>query len=676
MGMSRFFSLIGLTLGLVACGGGGGNAGSNPNIPVDPVVSTVVKTASLALTLVDGSGTLVANRGLSQTESRYLRMVLTDSSGAAVPFSRVAVTLDSSNARLVPAAGVDLTDAAGVLLMRIAPANVTASGLVQVTAAATVAGVAVTQTLDLQIAAGTVTLTGMSASPANVQNGQSVNVAVNVLVNGAQAASNALAVAFTSGCGTVSPASSLVDSSGRATGVIQTANAGNCSVLATAAGGVTSSAAFTVTAPPITGIRFVSATPAVIYQAGSVGANISLVSFKVVDSVGAAVQGQNVTVSLSNTDGGINFCASPSVGTSGVDGLVTFSVCAGTLPTNVQVRAVLNSNPLITTNSNLLTIQTGVASQRFFDLAASKLNFYAGGQFTSQVNGNSVDVTAFAADRQGNPVPDRTKIIFVTEGGQINSSSLSSCEISAGSCTVSLIGQAYRPLGSSAATGDPRPGRVTVLAYTDGEEHFIDANNNNRYDAGELFEDLGLPYLDKDESRAFVAAYTNLVTGTNDGESSYPLPAGASGALACPVNSNIGLSVAGTCNGTWDGNTKVRRALVIIFSGGEIGQPGGYDATIPAIHQTEVLAASAGAVTVRLSDFNGNPLPADTALTVQTFPVVAAGTCSATLQGATVGSTIEPTLHTATLKSCATGDMVRFTATVSGRASSLSVVVP
>jgi hypothetical protein len=630
----------------------------------------------LALTLVDGLGTVVANRGLSQTESRYLRMALTDSSGAAVPFSRVAVTLDSSNARLVPAAGVDLTDASGVLLMRIAPASVTAAGLVQVTAAATVAGLAVTQTLDLQIAAGTVILKGLSVSPASVQNGQSVNVAVNVLVNGAQAASNALAVAFTSGCGTVSPASSLVDGNGLATGVIQTVNPGNCSVLATAAGGVTSSAAFTVTAPPIIGIRFVSATPSVIYQAGSVGANISQVSFRVVNSVGTAVQSENVTASLSNTDGGLNFCGSPSVGVSGVDGVVTFSVCAGTLPANVQVRAVLNSNPLIATNSNLLTVQTGVASQRFFDLAANRLNIYVGGQFTTQVNGNSVDLTAYAADRQGNPVPDRTKIIFVSEGGQINSSSLSSCEISAGSCTVRLIGQAYRPLGSSAANGDLRPGRVTVLAYTDGEEHFIDANSNNRYDAGELFEDLGLPYLDKDESRTFVSSYTNLVTGTSEGETSYPLPSGASGAQACPANANIGLSVAGTCNGTWDGNTKVRRALVIIFSGGELGQPGGYHATIPATYQTAVLAASTGAVTVRLSDYNGNPLPADTALTVQTFPAVSAGACSATLDGSTVGSTIEPTQHTATLKSCVSGDMVRFTATVSGKASSLSVVVP
>jgi hypothetical protein len=61
---------------------------------------------------------------------------------------------------------------------------------------------------------------------------------------------------------------------------------------------------------------------------------------------------------------------------------------------------------------------------------------------------------------------------------------------------------------------------------------------------------------------------------------------------------------------------------------------------------------------------------------VHPFPSLPAGTCSATLEGATIGSTIEPTQHTATLKSCATGDMVRITATVSGKASSQSVVLP
>lgn len=678
MVFNRFFAVLSFVVAIAACGGGGGNPGSNPNSPAVP--APPVKVAKLAMNLVDAAGAEVIDRSLSQTASRYLRVVLTDIDGQAVSFSRVNVTLDSTKARLVPSSGVDRTNADGVLLMPIGPADVTAAGQVLVSASASVGGATLNQTLELLIVPGVVALNGLTVSPPSVQSGQSVNVTVNALVNGIKPASNALAVVFTSSCGVVSPVSSLLDNNGQATAVIQTAAAGNCSVVASASGAVSSSATLIVTAPPITGIRFVGASPAVIYQAGSVGPNTSLISFRVVNSLGAAVPGVNVTASLSNSDGGINFCGSPSSGTSGADGLVTFSVCPGTLPATVQVRATLDAYPLLTTNSNLLTIQTGVASQRFFDVSANKLNFYVGGQFTSQTNGNSVDITAYAADRQGNPVPNGTKVVFVSEGGQLNSGGESSCTINAGSCSVRLIGQAYRPLGSTAMGGDPRPGRVTVLAYADGEEHFIDANNNNRYDPGELFEDLGLPYLDKDENRTFLAAYTNLVTGTDDGDTSYPLPAGAFGAAACPSNSNVGLSVAGTCNATWDGNTKVRRAIVVIFSGGEIGQPGAYHPSIPAVYQTVVLSASTAAVTVRLSDYNGNPLPADAALSVQTFPVNVGGVCVASLEGSVVGSTTEATSHTATLKGCASGDTVRFTATIAGGAgakvSSLSVVLP
>jgi hypothetical protein len=436
-----------------------------------------------------------------------------------------------------------------------------------------------------------------------------------------------------------------------------------------------------VTSPPITGIQFVSAAPNLLYQSGSVGATTSIVSFKVIDSLAVGVQGVSVNASLTNADGGISFCGSPASGTSGADGIVTFSVCSGTLPATVQVRAELAANAAVFTNSNLLTVQTGLPTQRFFDISANQFNFYAGGYFTSKFNGNSVTISVFAADRQGNPVPDGTKIIFVSEGGQINSAGVSSCLVANGRCSITLVGQDYRPMGSNTVGGDPRPGRVTVLAYTDGEESFIDANNNNRYDAGELFEDLGSIYLDKDENRVFDLAYKNLITNTDEGEFVYPMPAGSIGTSACPTNSNIGLSKQVSCNGVWDGLTKVRRSIVIVFSGGEIGQPGTYDASIPIAKQTQVIANSVSQVAVLLADFDGNPLPADAALSVE---VIAPSTdkCSASLLGSQIGSTTEPTMHVATLKDCLGGgiETVRFkvavTAGNSTKTSALDVIVP
>ena len=710
MKLFKYLSAGVLAVALAACGGGGGGSsgttagtGTTTGTGTGTGTETVVAAPTISLSLVDAtSGNEITNHLLSQTQPQLLKILLKERSGSAAAYARVTITIGSPQAVLVPNVTSQLTDANGLLQVRITPADVTSSGAVQVTAAATVEAVSLTQTYDLQITPGTVSLSNLSVSSLTVQRGQSVNVGVDVKVNGVPATSNSVAVTFSTGCGTVSPAPALVDGSGRATAVIQTSNTGSCAVSASSSGISSEPVFYTVTPPPIAGIEFLSATPNLIYQKGSTGVNTSIVRFKVIDSVGNAVTtGVKVNAMLTNIDGGINFCGSPSIVTTGADGVALFSVCGGTLPTTVQVTASLDPpNAAISTSSNLLTVQTGLPTQRFFDISATKLNFYAGGYFTSKVNNNSVDITVNAADRQGNPVPDGTKIIFVSEGGQINSTGQSSCLITGGACTVKLIGQDYRPMGSTAAGGDPRPGRVTVLAYTDGEEYFIDKADaitglyNNRYDIdvstglGELFEDLGSPYIDKDESGAFVSAYKNLVTNTDEGETFYPMPKDSTGTENCPDNSNVGLSVAGTCNKKWDGDTKVRRQIVIVFSGGEIGQPGdksltnpnGYDLSIPVRYRTEFMTAlsTVTSMVVRLADLDGNPLPADAALSVAVIP--SSSSCKATLAGSQIGSTTEPTIHTATLESCTKGDTISFKASVTGsngtKESSFEVAVP
>jgi hypothetical protein len=219
-------------------------------------------------------------------------------------------------------------------------------------------------------------------------------------------------------------------------------------------------------------------------------------------------------------------------------------------------------------------VQTGLPSQRFFDISATALNIYAGaGQAveggvqrgTSYFSGKSTDITVYLADRLANPVPDGTPVVFVAEGGQINSSNVSSCLLKDGGCTVKLIGQEFRPWGSGEPNADPRPGRVTVLAYADGQEAFTDTNRNNRYDPGEPHEELGRPYIDLDENNVFQSnAITQLVRGGSVLEQSFPLPAGVEGTAACVLDSNAGvdagLSVENTCN------RLVRTAQVTVHS--------------------------------------------------------------------------------------------------------------
>lgn len=674
--MRKWMLMLFMLVGLAACGGGGGNSGSTGGSggtgggTDGGGTEAAAPTVALSLVLADGSA--VAGNKLSQTQDMYLQARLTDGSGAAVNQARVVFTLDSGEAVLVPSNGVALT-ASGLARVRVTPANVSSQGIVGATASATQNGQTVTASLDLDISPGTVTLTNLIVTPTTLQKGQSLLATVDVAVNGAAAPSNSVGINFSSTCGSVSPATALVDGSGKASVVVQTNAVGNCTVSAVYNTVSAGPASVTVTAPPITGIQFVEASPSRIYQAGSTGVTTSIVKFKVIDSLGAGVSSIPVTASLTNTDGGINFCGSPSSAVnSDSQGIVSFSVCSGTLPATVQVRARLDTLPSVFTDSNLLSIQTGLPTQRFFDISASQLNIYAGGRFTTRFNGNQTQITVFAADRQGNPVPPGTPIVFVSEGGQLVTSGASSCVIgSDGRCSVTLVGQDYRPLGSP--LGDPRPGRVTVLAYADGEESFVDSNFNNRYDAGELFEDLGSPFLDKDENGSFAASYVNLVDGTNEGEFIYPMPAGAAGSVACPSNANVGLSVQNSCNGSWDGYTKVRRSMVIIFSGGEIGHPDAYHASIPTDKRTSVLQRSRGGIVLRVADLNGNPLPATTALATE---VLGGTDCAAKLIGTTVGNTTEPTVHQIFLEKCLGGETVLFKATVQDKESILSVTVP
>ncbi len=735
MKIFKWLVALWVTLALVACGGGGGSAGT---VAVGTETGTgggtgggTTAAATMTLQLVDAAGAVLSPPSLSQTETRNLKVTLANAKKEPQSFKRVTVTLDSQSAVLTPQSGAQLTDASGVALFAIAPASVASSGAVTATVKASVDGAEVSQTLDLQITAGHVTLSGLTVTPASAQLGQSVNVSVNASVNGLPAASNSVTVAFSSACGTVSPASAAVDASGKASAVIQTTGVGSCSVSALAAGVAQSvSASFTVATAPVTGIQFVQASPAVIYQSDSVGANSSLVKFKVIDSNGSPVGGQTVNASLVNGTGGLHFCDSSASGNMAVSaattGEVSFSVCAGTQPETAQVRATLAAAAGIHTDSNILTVQTGFPTQRFFDIAADRLNLYCGAQFTSQRNNDFTNITVNLADRQGNPVPNGTPVALVAEGGQINTldgKNASSCIINDGRCTVKLLCQDYRPLGSVDVNGnplgDPRPGRVTVLAMADGEESFIDKNNNNRYDPGELFEDLGVPFMDKNEDGIFTAAYKNLVvinnkvTYTDEGEVSYPIAADAKGSSACPDNSNVGLSLPGTCNGVWNGSgtkpdgsrytpTKVRRDIVIIFSGGEIGLPnsqstdfpacthsvapeikdatgkvigylGGFDASIPRRYHTQLMACSNTGMQVRLADRDGNPLPADATLGVSVRKPDTSQ-CAAKLMDSVIGNSTEPTVHGAILEKCSGGETIEFTVVAtSGSASKTSM---
>jgi hypothetical protein len=104
-------------------------------------------------------------------------------------------------------------------------------------------------------------------------------------------------------------------------------------------------------------------------------------------------------------------------------------------------------------------------------------------------------VTARAADRHNNPVPDGTVIHFLTNGGAIPTQ----CETTDGACTVTWVSQ------------NPKPGIARLIAYTDGEESFIDLNDNDAFDAGEPFTDTSEPFIDANGNGVFDAGVEEFV---------------------------------------------------------------------------------------------------------------------------------------------------------------------
>lgn len=159
-----------------------------------------------------------------------------------------------------------------------------------------------------------------------------------------------------------------------------------------------------------------------------------------------------------------------------------------------------------------VTINPGVISQMNFSILASDwaptVIDPADGSFTQ----TDVTLTVFTGDRNNQTVTDGHTVLFESEYGLINPPS---CTTGAdGTCEVTWSAIDH-PGPPSAPGGDFR---VTVTAYTTGEEAFTDSNGNSLYDDGDTgFEDIEEPYLDADNDGTFTPGDKIIdVVSTND----------------------------------------------------------------------------------------------------------------------------------------------------------------
>ncbi len=378
--------------------------------------------------------------------------------------------------------------------------------------------------------------------------------------------------------------------------------------------------------PPVLGsIEFISATPTKIALKGSATVGLpatSVVVFKVKDTGGNPVAGQSVNFTLNTSVGGLS--VSPINAVSDSLGQVQTVVAAGTVATAVRVTATLTgTDPAIRTQSNQLTITTGIPDQNSFSLSIKTLN-----PEVFNVDGVLDAVTIHVGDHFNNPVPDGTAVTFTTEGGQI----AGSCTTVNGVCTINWV------------SSNPRPsnGRVTILATAIGEESFVDANGNGLLDAsGETFTDLPEAFRDDNENGTRDATEEFLDFNVNG---IYNGPDGKYNGLLC---TELARDAGAICDAPR--SLHVRNSLTMIMSGSDavIGSPSAISFPVCSTSAPFTPATTSFVVSVR--DLRGQVMPAGTTISVSTTNGTLLGTTSVT-----VPNTITAQDYTFTISSDAT----------------------
>ncbi len=399
------------------------------------------------------------------------------------------------------------------------------------------------------------------------------------------------------------------------------------------AGGINLSATTSVNVIPASAgsIEFISVAPTTIGILGTGalnGAESSTVVFKVLDTDGNPINNKIIDFSL-NTDVG-DIKLSQSSATSDSNGLVQTVVNSGTVATTVRVTAsIADTSPLISSQSSVLVISTGLPDQDSFTLSANILNPEGW-----VLDGTEVQVTARMADAFNNPVPDGTAVSFTTEGGSIDPS----CTTVNGVCSVTWRSQFPKPEGhilgdinnlthvpeSTNTMGQKYGGRVTITATAIGEESFPDLNGNGRFDASEMTAFLGnnvsgLPF---DLNEAFVdynedglfnpaqggdvnnsGALEELIDFNNNGI--FDLKDGKYNGVLCALDAN-GQPAHTGCSKTQK-SINVRRELVLVMSGSNAR----FVTTVPVGGATIVINGDDTAnASVIISDLHNQPMPA------------------------------------------------------------------
>lgn len=604
---------------VVACGGdpapgasgstGGGSGGGTGN-----------GNSAITITLTNPQGQ--PSNSLSVSSPLNATAVVKDATGRPVANTVVQFSIATSSAgsgggtptalaTFSPASGNGITDASGVVTIGLVAGGPGAQGAGTLNASASAgANNTLTGSTAFQVAQSNIALQGLTLTPSTIDAFQTSTVAVTVA---GVPPTTPVTVNFTSVCAATQKATltaSAVTVNGVATANYADKGCGQADTITVSAAGAPSvSGALTIRPATATNLIFVSASPDVIGIQGSGANTSSIVTFKMVDAAQQPVPNIAVTLALDTVVGGVALenGQATQTKTTGADGTVSTQVVAGTQPGPVRVKASTATN-LSAVSSNL-TIQSGLPTQSRFSLSVETFNIEGW-----NVDGVATKVTIRAADSVGNPVPDGTRVNFRTSGASIQPS----CSTTGGVCSVTFTSQASRPSN----------GRIRILAYASGLESFIDLNGNNRFDAGEPFEDLGDAFVD--------ANFDGVWQPT---EQYIPFNANATSACVSGLPTLPPPMRPNSCDGVW-GAAQVRAQASVILSSSAPGSAS-YSPPSPLRIASAAAATCVGSFDISLGDVNGNPMPSGTKITA-----TATGVTATVLNDTVVNTPVpSPTTH-------------------------------
>ena len=495
----KSFQLSALTtaLALAGCGGGGGNDTLPPPVKgggtTDSTGSTptsAINISAISLIDVNGKTTMTVN-----SSGVNAKLTVTDASGKAISGAMVTftatggVTFGTSN-------GAVLTNANGEASISVKPTNTTDTGAYSISATAVYNDTtATTAASNFSLQPANISLSSLAASNTSLSSGGTTNITLVTLDANTNTVLNDIVVNFSATCGTFANNSVTSSNQGNITTTYKAINTdgklceGTQTITATnSTGTVSKTIALNIAAIQANSIIYSTDKNVSLVARGSGSSTSDTVEFTVYAN-GTPAANKQVIISKNYAPSDFSFGTlnnqSDVILTSDSDGKITLNVYPGNLPGPVELKAALASNSSIYALSKNLTVVNSRASQNGVTLAFDKnvlLNNTA----------DSTTITMHLTNRNGTNVPAGTVVNFIAEGGRITPSCSTDTN---GECKVIFTSQNPRPID----------GRVSVLAYLEGDKDYYDVNGDNAYTAGvdTLTRNIGDAYRDDNENNSY-----------------------------------------------------------------------------------------------------------------------------------------------------------------------------